>query len=242
MKKLFLLMAVSAIAAIQAWAVNPFPVLSLSCTAQFNKTNYVKSSQGIATTVSESINNKLVYNVISNAVAGLTNGMATHLPANGYIAYDPYDSDRNVYSFFYVTNKTGLFYPLSGYDTNNNYYSLMELDSTDFALGSLGFGNSEGDDVNAIYSYNVNLIKETGSEKDTETALLYIHSNPSDYDDLDNPYAFSADNQNAIEVRGIFVLSISGNKASASITGTGNINMNSGINQGVVTSGKVGFN
>ncbi len=242
MKKLLILAAVSAIAAVQAWAVNPFPVLSISCTAQFDKTNYVKGTQSVATTVSESINNKLVYNMISNAVASVTNGVATNLPANGYIAYDIYDYDGNVEGYFFVTNKAGFFYPLSGMDTNNNYYSFMEMDTVDPTLGALGFGNWEDQDINFIESYNINDAKETGSFKHTETALLYIHTNPSDYDDLDNPYTPFFDSQNAIEIRGVFVLSVSGNNASASITGTGNVNVDSGLNQGVVTTGKVGFN
>ena len=241
MKKLFLLMAVSAIAAIQAWAVNPFPVLSISCTAQFNKTKYLKASQGNPTPTSLAINNKFVYNMISNAVATAGNGIVTNLPANGYIAYDINDYDGNVNGYFFVTNKAGFFYPLSGYDANTNYYSFMELDTDYYPGGTLGFGNWSGQDINNIYSYNVNFTKETGSVKDTQTALLFIHDNPYNYNDLDNPYEYNNVNQDAIEVRGIFVLSASGNNATASATGTGNINLNSGLNQGVVTSGKVAF-
>ncbi len=241
MKKLSILSAILTVLTLKAMASGPYPILNISCTAQFDKTNYIKGSQNIATTTTESINNRLIYNVISNAVSSLTNGLATHLPANGYIAYEPWQNDGNVTGYFFVTNKTGFYFPLSGYDSNNHYYSFMEVDSYDSFAQEIGFANMGNDDINNAASFNINWIKGGGSVKDTETGLLYIHSNPNDFDDLDNPGMYNADNQDAMEIRGIFVFSQSGANISFSITGSGNINMvdiNGVLNQGVITSGK----
>jgi len=251
MKKLIMLMAVLAIAAVRTMASNnTFLTFNLTGTAVFNETNYLTSSRAIAATVTKSLNNKFVYNVISNAVAGATNGLAANLPANGYIAYNLIDpngnivSDGNVNGYFFVTNKTGFYYQLSGYDTNDNYYSFMELDSSLNPISSsLGFGNlyASYTNINYAYSYNLSRSNNSGSLKLTQSALLYIHSNPYDYDYLDDIYEFYADNQNAIEISGVFVLSGSSSGGSVSDTGTGNINFNNGLDQGVITSGKASF-
>src|SRR3984957_12596630 len=180
MKKFLILLTILAIVTVKAVASSPFAIFNISGTAQFDKTNYFKGNQNIATTMTESINNKLIYNVISNAVGSLTNGLATNLPANGYIAFEPWQNDGNVTGYFFVTNKTGFFFQLSGFDTNNNYYSLMELDSYDSFAQEMGFGDLGMNDVNNTSSFNVNEINGSGSIKDTETALLYIHSNPND--------------------------------------------------------------
>ena len=239
MKKLSVLIAILAIAAVKAGAAeNTLPVLNLTCTAQFNKSSTTNGSSLVATATTESVNNKLIYKIITNAVGKLTNGLAAKLPANGYIAYDPYDSDGKVNGYFFVANKNGFHYPLSGYDNNTNYYSFIELDTYDAYLGNLGFANQGGHDMNYAFTRNINLAKGTGSEKDSEPALLYIHDNPYDYDDLDAPHAFDTDNQNAIEIRGLLQLTITAKGGSATFSGTGNINMSNGASQGVIISGK----
>jgi hypothetical protein len=248
MRKLIILAAVLVIASVKAMASNsPYAIFNLSGTAVFNKTNYTTSTRGIATTTTESLNNKFIYNVISNAIASQTNVLAAHLPPNGYIAYNFIDahsdivSDGNVNGCFFVTNKAGFYYQLSGY-TNETYYSFMELDSSLNPINSsLGFGNYYATNMNCAYSYNVSGATSAGSLKLTQTALLYIHSNPYDYDDLDNIYEFYADNQNAIEISGLFILSGSENGGTATVTGTGKINTNDGLDQGVITSGKASF-
>ena len=226
------------------------PVFNISGTALFNKTNYVQGAKQVATTTTFSFNNKTIYNVISNAVANATNYdkaiITTNLPANGYIAYNffatnnanfnPYDSISysQVMGVFYVTNKTGFYYPLSGLDTNGNYYSFMELDTYDAEYGQLGFGN----DFDADFSYSVN--NGNGSETDTDTALLYINDDPVLFDDADFPDSYY-NNNNSIEVRGILKLSLSVknlliSKGSASLSGTGNTEISSQA-EGMVTSG-----
>jgi hypothetical protein len=237
MKKLSVLMAVLVIAMVQARAANTLPLLNLSCTAQFNKSSTTNGTLLVATVTTESVNNKLVYKIITNAVAKLTNGMAAKLPANGYIAYDPYDSDGKVNGYFFVANKSGFHYPLSGYGTNDIYYSFIELDTQDGYLGDLGFANQDGHDMNYVFSRNINLAKGSGSEKDLEPALLYIHDNPYDYDDLDDPHTFDVDNQNSIEIRGLMQLTITAKGGAATLSGTGNINMSNGASQGVIVSG-----
>ncbi len=231
-------MAVLVITMVKAGAAGPLPVLNLTCTADFNKSSTTNGALLVATVTTEAVNNKLIYKIITNAVAKLTNGLAAKLPANGYIAYDPYDSDGNVNGYFFVANTSGFHYPLSGFDTNHNYYSFIELDTYDGYLGNLGFANHEGHDMNYILSRNINLAKGTGSEKDFEPALLYIHDNPYDYDDLDDPHALDADHQNAIEIRGLLQLTITAKGGSATLSGTGNINVGNGTNQGVIVSGK----
>jgi len=238
MKKLSVLMAVLVIAMVQARAADTLPVLNLTCTAQFNKSSTTNGTSLVATVTSESVNNKVAYKIITAAAAKLTNGMAAKLPSDGYIAYDPYHSDGKVNGYFFVANKSGYHYLLSGFGTNNTYYSFIELDTQDAYLGDLGFANQDGHDMNYVLSRNINLAKGTGSEKDTEPALLYIHDNPYDYDDLDDPHAFDADHQNAIEIRGLMILAITAKGGTATLTGTGNINMGNGTNQGVIISGK----
>ena len=84
-------MAILVIAMVKAVAAESLtlPLLNLTCTAQFNKSSTTNGSLLVATITTETVNNKLVYKIITNAVAKLTNGLAAKLPANGYIAYDP---------------------------------------------------------------------------------------------------------------------------------------------------------
>src|ERR1700722_20322482 len=126
-----------------AAAPNPFLLnLTISGTMEvqtnFDSTN--KTEYYIDTSKVTSFNNKYIYNLISNAVADAygnlgTNLTPTNLPADGYIAFNingydnPYGDGNGT---FYVTNKSGLFYPLSGYDTNGLYYSFIEFDDDDF--------------------------------------------------------------------------------------------------------------
>lgn len=260
MKKFLILSVVAAAFTFATGKVSANPVLNVSGTIQFqNATNTVKGSQLIATTFTSSFNNKQVYNLVSNAVANAAVYdtaivVPTNLPANGYIAYSPtnftalatnfytYDTNivyTNVFGVFYVTNKSGFYYPLSGLDTNGNYYSFVELDTLDFQYGQLGFGY----DFNAIFSYNYNTNTGNGPQTDTDTALLYIHDNPLSYDDADYPdkYLYNA---NAIEIRGVFKLNLTFkqsfvNSGSAALFGTGNLVIDGNNNYGMVSSGNV---
>jgi hypothetical protein len=251
-KSVFLLCAVTGILAFGLGEALADPVINISGTAEFNKTNFTHGPEQIATTLNESFNNLAIYNLISNAVAGVTNYDSaiapTNLPAFGYIAcnlsnttaisFPTYDTNitySEVVGLFYVTNRSGFYYPLSGVDTNGNYYSFMELDTYDNQYGQLGFGY----DFDNLTSYNYNTNSGSGPETDTETALLYIHDNPESYDDADYPEEFIY-NTNAVEIRGVLKLNLNfkaGNVNSGGglLYGTGNL----GINQsyGVVLNG-----
>jgi hypothetical protein len=245
-----------------------FAVLSVSGTADFFKTNYIKfdhkgtnivDTNYITTTITRSFNSKYVYNLISNAVAnaGLydTNLVSTILPANGYIAFDPLDTDGNIYGFFYATNKTGFYYPLSGaYLTTNgipipvtitNYYSFIELD-TDVPLhtfGLLGYIGFNGNGFNDVYNVSYDAKTLDGTYSSTSSALLYIHDNPLSFDVPANLYT-SQTNTAAIEIWGVLKLGLTykdGNlsHASGSLKGSGNImaTPTNDFSQGVITSG-----
>jgi len=225
------------VALASAWAKDP--VLTVSGTAVIQKTNYENSSSVfIGTTASSSFNNKQVYNLISNAVANASSASfgaisSAILPANGYIAFNAQSFDGQVSGIFYVTNKTGFFYQLSGTDGNGNYYSWIELDTqNNNSLGNLadfGWGNtnivgafpvSEAP-FNGVATINASDITGSGKETDTSTGLLYIHDDPYAYDDADDPDIFWSNNLlgqglgndffgsnfNALEIRGIVTTS-----------------------------------
>ncbi len=211
-----------------------------------------------ATTSSLSFNNKQIYNIISNAVANVTQQWSTvisptTLPANGYIAFNPDTNDGTVQGVFYVTNKAGFYFPLSGYDQNDQYYSWIELDTqnsyfeynqTPLAFGWVNFFVGDGGPFNGVAAFSINS-KGAGTETETSTALLYIHDDPYSYDDADNPNIFwnnfmpqgEGDDQdgyngNAVEIRGVLAATLTVTQTngvpvittkSFSLTGTGNL-------------------
>ncbi len=166
--------------------------------AQSNKTEV-----GIAKSITTSFNTKYIYSLISNAVANAygnlgTNLTATNLPANGYIAFNVLNVDNPGYpdngesGTFYVTNKSGFYFPLSGYDsTTTNYYSFIELDDNDFDF----FDNFFAPSVGAINDKTT-----AGTFTENEPSVFYVHDNPYSYDDGDYPYEVFY-NTMAIEIR-----------------------------------------
>jgi hypothetical protein len=219
----------------------------------------VQSTDGAvkATTSSLSFNNKQIYNIISNGVANAGQWSAVitpaTLPANGYIAFNPDTNDGTVQGIFYVTNKSGFYFPLSGYDQNDEYYSWIELDTqnsyfeyNDVPL-TLGWVNQfvgDGGPFNGVAAYSINT-KGSGTETETSTALLYIHDDPYSYDDADNPNIFwnnfmpqgegddlDTYNGNAVEIRGVLAATLTVTSSNSvpvitsksfSLTGTGNL-------------------
>ena len=145
---------------------------------------------GQGSTATYSFNEKTVYLLVSNYVANArfysyTNIAGTNLPANGYIAFNP---NRDL---FYVTNKAGFYYSLNDFDANNQYFSWIELDSFVFYgdQGYLQYGvlTKGGYQLfNTVAGYNINL-KGDGTSASTSTAVLYIHDDPYNWDDADNP-------------------------------------------------------
>lgn len=228
-------------------------VLNASATAQFQKA--YNAGSNVATTVTIAINNKYIYSFISNAVAN-TGYWAknrciapTNLPPNGYIAYNPTNFDGSVYGVFYVTNKGGFYYQLSGTDTNGQYYSWIELDSQNYYYSYRndnyyadiypGWIGVNGTSFNGVNSYNVNS-KTNGTEIATSTAIFYVHDDPYCYNDTQSPLVIWGNpgqggrddindyNANAIEVKGLLTATLALTSASAtvtsySMTGSGNV-------------------
>jgi hypothetical protein len=258
MKTLVLLSAV-ALAAVflpgkaAAASVGPL-ILNASGTIVLQKTmdNHTSSQTNIDTTSTLSFNEKYIYNIVSNAVAS-TNFpylTPTNLPADGYIAFAPTNGALNkdvaagdYYSMglFYVTNKSGFHFPLSGYDHETNYYSYVELDDDDVGF----FDNFLG-----AYSGSESPKTRIGTYTETEASVLYIHDDPYDFDDGDNPdVVLGLDNFNAIEIRSTLKavwliegpdidleLANTSDASSGGATGSADIN---GQEDAAVTSGHV---
>ena len=216
-----------------------------------------------------SFTEKTVYLLVSNYVANAryysyTNIAGTNLPANGYIAFN---SNR---SLFYVTNKAGFYYPLSGFDDKGEYFSWIELDSLVFYgddEGYLNYGIAFQPAVrlfNTVASYHLDS-KGNGSSTCASTAVFYIHDDPYNYDDADNPFVYWENdnpwqggafgglddelghNNSMIEIRGVlttrlYFKAIERNleikSANLSLSGTGNFYEHDIYNlNGVLTSG-----
>lgn len=272
MRKLLIMAGMAAalaLAADKVAAAQPaFPTLSISGTVEEIKTNYYnKSDTNVQTITSQSFNNASIYLLISNAVAqGYVAGVAaTHLPAKGMIVFNPNGSDTLVSGIFFVTNKgTSFSFPLSGVDTNGNYYSYAEFDTHNHNSGVLGFdlgsyaqsfnnvGTGSNDDFNEVESYTDGSPNETAYS----TAIFYVHDNPYAYDAADSwawdyyygsstetgpilasPNPTSANYVNALEIQGILLIQSSANSGSGAITGSGNALIKG--EQALVLSGKV---
>jgi hypothetical protein len=194
-----------------------------------------------------SFNEKYIYNMVSNAAASTSypSLTPTHLPADGYIAFDPNGSDlqENVFEedyyaqgLFYVTNKSGFYFPLSGFDTTNGYYSYIELDNDDFGFYNNFYGEFSGSEPTKTLA---------GTYTETEASVFYVHSNPYAFDDGDEP-SVVFNNVNAIEIHSAMKASWQyfgaeqlTNNSDASI-GSGNGSAQINNNEGAtVTSGKV---
>jgi hypothetical protein len=243
--------------------------LILSVSGTVKTQNTLNTNKMTVSTMS--FNEKYVYELISYAVANVqtytiyTNYLnATNLPADGYIAFSPNFQLNNVannspntfiYGLFYVTNKSGFYYPLSGYDNNGQFYSYIELDSyLDYVTGAVtnDFDFDFGYFTSDIGSYGVSGKTGNGSGISTSTALLYIHDNPYAYDDLDyadtfdgtenNYYGQSFYNNYVIEIRGIVtgrttLKNFTPTGASFSLTGSGNFVEAGNTFAGVLTGG-----
>jgi hypothetical protein len=232
--------------------------ITFTATVRSQETNAGAKTTETSKTATVAWNNAKLYVLISNAVAHIgTNGTGiapANVPANGYIAFNPNGTDGNVYGTFYITNKTGFSYPLSGLDTNGNYYSLIELDTylatTDNTKsptntitaapgpGLVNFGFS--DNFNGIETGVFSTTTGGGSESAVSTALFYVHDNPYSYNGGNNANVFY-DNGNAYEIRGLadIVLSYKTNEVlhwTISLTGTGNAVVTNSQNA-IVTTG-----
>jgi len=264
MKKLIVGVLAAALAVGAFTAKADFP-LSVSGTVKYSTTS---SSEYSGSYASKSFNEKDIYGLITNAMVnlnGFTNiaisNFPAGLPADGYIAFNPTGSDggsNTASGFFYVTNKTGFYYPLSGLDTNGTYYSFIEFDTfvpyfntpiDYFSTNDVEFGYDYPFDGAA--SYKLNSSTGTGTSTTVSTGLLYIHDYPYATDDADNPdIVFEGNgidyNENVIEIRGILTLNLKVtdyniSSGSGTLTGTGNFFLDDYEYLGVVSSGTARF-
>ncbi len=271
MKRLMLLIAMAAALAFTPGQASADMILTVSGTAEIQKTNSETKTAFVGTTGNTSFNNKQIYYLVSNAVANVgqwAGGRITpsHLPADGYIAFDPNDSkgpplaypyNGPVTGIFYVTNKSGYHFPLVGFDSNDQYYSWAELDTqnTEYSdAQEIGVMFGFAFPFNGVAAYNLSKSNGKGTATETSSGLLYIHDDPYCYDDANNPFIFwnnfplqgsgddmISNNISAIEIRGVVTTSLkilSNNITGGSITltGTGNLE-NSGGRGFIVKTG-----
>ena len=221
------------------------------------------------TVTTKSFTEKQVYELITNAVGQAASDSTPEgaipsvaLPSDGYIAFNPQGYDGEVDGTFYVTNKSGYYYPLSGFDTNDDYYSFIELDTTIYYDSStngpedqafnFGFYDFDDDLFFGVASYNISK-SNSGSDTSTSKALLYVHDFPYDYgdptgNDLNNGepgndfYPFDDENGNALEIGGVLTTQLDIKDSnidggSLSLTGSGNFALDDFDYYGVLTSG-----
>jgi hypothetical protein len=203
MKKLLTVTGVAvamALVAVKAMGGTVMPyqyVVNISGTADIQKA--VGTNE--ATEGTYSINDKLIYYILTNALINASADSdgaiaSTNPPTGSYIAFNPIGSDGGPtdQGFFYVTNRNGFSWPLSGFDsTGTNYYSFMELDTWHdyypppqapyYGFG-FGFTGLYAPAFGGVTAWKVNN-KGSGSQTDHVTALLYVHDDPYAYDDAD---------------------------------------------------------
>jgi hypothetical protein len=235
MKKLAVLAAVALSAAfISFQAPAKDLVLNVSGTIKYQNVNATETKEIVS---SLSFNERTIYYIVTNALAGNaigTNGSTlgafiapTNMPANGYIAFNPYNTNADgiTTGTFYVTNKAGFYYALSGLDTDGQYYSFIELD-TFVAAGNNGIDTDYGNLFSAVASSSVT------SGTGTSIGEFYVHDDPYALDDADYPDIIFGDfggqvNMNSIEIRGLVTAPFKfpgtvPTLSSLSLTGNGN--------------------
>jgi hypothetical protein len=252
MKKWAVLIAVMIAAAfVPAKASAAGLILNASGTIKFQGTNGVDKGAVSSFSFSEKSLYSLISSIVANDYDTLgTNIAPTNLPASGYIVYNPNKLDANTnYGVFYVTNKSGFYYQLSGRDKTNGYYNFIELDTyiiygpqqdTIFPYYfDLGYGEQSSD----VATYSLSGKTGAGSGTDTSTGVLCIHDDPYTYDDLDDPDTLlNRGNSYLIEIRGLVTASYQFKEgipsiSSISITGTGNAILEDNIYLSLVSSG-----
>jgi hypothetical protein len=229
-------------------------VVNMSFSANVYKTNYVKTPYTVASTAVLKFDEKNAYSLVSNIIANAYIYSSclprTNLPANGYIAYNSSASDGGFekgMGFFYVTNTSGFYLPLSGYDHCDNYYSYLELDGNAPEYTNedsiLGFGDTLGNEFESVGTYSLNYTTGTGPATGTGMVILYLHDNPYQFDAVDHPENISL-NVFAVEIYGSIKFGVTyknnqpGNM-SGTLIGAGNLFRNFENGNGVITSGMV---
>jgi hypothetical protein len=117
----------------------------------------------------------------------------------------------SVFGIFYVTNTiTHDVFQLDGVDESDNYFSYIEFDSYP---GNQGFWNDPSLGENSVRSGKADNNTGKSSSNATLHGLLYIHSDPSQYDITDFPGSVFLNNQ-ALVIRGLGTFSDSNNSTT----------------------------
>ena len=195
----------------------------------------------------EKFNQKTLLQVLAIATgdSSITNHKTTVLYDPAAYNYNAWNSNEgfDFYGVFYYSNSvTGpdVVY-LDGIDESGDYYSYIELDYYNYLLDdNEGFWTGDNGAYNSIVAESKN--KETINGN----ALLYIHSNPYDYDLPDGNLYYANDyfsaQQYAFVIRGLIQysgqLSSTTESSSAKLSGSGDGEFDYGD---LVCSGKATF-
>jgi hypothetical protein len=135
--------------------------------------------------------NKITQKVLLNLLAQVT-GDSSITNHKTTVLYDPSAFNENAYlsnegfSFygvFYYSNSVVGLQTLDGIDGSGDYYSYIELDFSNWILDdNEGFWSDTGVEYNSIFT------DSKGKESANGNAILYIHSNPYDYNLPDHLY------------------------------------------------------
>ena len=140
--------------------------------------------------------NKFTQKVLLNILAQAT-GDSSITNKKTTVYYDPgawnsnaYYSNEGYYFYgvFYYSNSVAGLQKLDGIDIDGDYYSYIELDYYNWLLDEYeGFWNGDSVEYNTIVGESKNKATVNGN------AILYIHSNPYDYDLPDSNYSYAND-------------------------------------------------
>jgi hypothetical protein len=135
---------------------------------------------------------KILLQVLAQATgdSSITNKKTTVYYDPGAFNTNAYDSNQGYYFYgvFYYSNSVAGLTKLDGIDGSGDYYSYIELDYYNWLLGeSEGFWDGDSVEYNTIIGESKNKATVNGN------ALLYIHSNPYDYDLPDGEYYYAND-------------------------------------------------
>jgi hypothetical protein len=194
----------------------------------------------------EKFNQKVLLQLLAVATGdgSITNKKTIVYYDPGAFNYNAWDSTNHYdfYGVFYYSNSVAGLTKLDGIDESHQYYSYIELDYYNWLLDDTeGFFDGDTVPYNTIIGESKNKATVNGN------ALLYIHSNPYDYDLPDDNYYYANHwdgnyQQFAIVIQGPLKYggTVSGStlKTSGKLSGSGD-----GLFQGdeLVVSGKTSF-
>jgi hypothetical protein len=140
--------------------------------------------------------NKFTQKILLNILAQAT-GDSSITNKKTVVLYDPAAFNENAadsiegydfYGVFYYSNSVAGLQTLDGIDIDGDYYSYIELDYYNWLLDEYeGFWNGDSVEYNTIVGESKNKATVNGN------GILYIHSDPYDYDLPDRDYYYAND-------------------------------------------------